>query len=340
MPPTLEVGMKRSEAWKDTTLAPVVLDYLAYLRRRRCSPHTVRTREKLLIRLCEAFDGRRIEELSGKQGTRMLERWLDGMRHHQTGEALRPQTLGTYISSLKAFFSWCYDEELILHDPARRLERPEVGERNIRLYTREEVARLKTMQTNTMDTVGVWLIFEFALRREDIRLLQIRDIDLDGRTVLFKHGKGGTVRRLPFRNQECYELVREYLLLERRDADPEEYVLHARKKVRLGSYDPDAPNEGYRYEWRGGNPLEPYTHGGIYEWWERVCDTARVPKERAYTRRIHDARHTTGTELAGSTENPKKVQLFLRHRSQQSTDLYIHWNETEVLREEFGWEAE
>jgi len=337
------VAAPRDPAWKETTLGPVVQQYLAYLRGRRVTKLTLKNKEAVLSRMCTRLDGFSLPDLSGKQGRVVLEEtmvrdeWAD----------IQPNSLDTYLSTLKAFFAWAYDEELLLHDPARRIDRPKQREREYSLFTPEEHASLIQAQPFERDRVAIMLIFEFALRSNDIRLLQLGDIQLDRQAVRFKHGKGGTDRTLSFRTGSVFEAVNQYLTLDRR-GHPDEFLLYPQRCFIRGSYEhgkatsslprngepfQEAREDGRCVEYMPGDRQACFGTSGLRAWWVRCLGRAGL-EWRPFQRRIHDARHTTGTRLVGDGKNFRTVSKFLRHSNLNTTELYVHLNELESMRDE------
>lgn len=346
------VPAPRDPAWKATSLGPVVSMYLADLADRKLSQHTISGREGVLARMCKRLDGYTLPDLSGKAGRQVLKDVL--IRDEWAG--LQANSLDTYISVLKAFFDWAYDEELVLHDPARRLDRPEKMERRYNLFTPEEQATLFRAQPFTRDRVGLMLHFEFAMRATDLRLLQLGDIDLARQSVRLKNGKGGTDRTLSFRTRSTFEAVNAYLTLDR-IGHPDEFLLYPMQPVPRGRYThkletvtEDKRGEPFREPLGDGRFIEyverkhddprqagrflPFGPSGLRHWWGRCLERADVPH-----RRMHDARHTTGTRLAGKSKDLWTVSKFLRHSNLNTTDLYVHLNKLERMRDEL-WEDE
>lgn len=348
--PMMPVVAKPGSGWRDTTLGPAVQAYLDHLRKRRLSASTVKNREALLSCVCELLDGYTLPDLSGKQGRQVLEtRLVDG-----AWRDVQASSLSTYISTLKAFFAWAYDEELLLHDPARRIDMPKQRERQYSLFTVDEEQALLGAQPFTRDRVALMLHFEFAMRATDLRLLQLGDIDLGRRTVRLRNGKGGTDRTLSFRTPDVFETVTAYLTLDRAGG-PDEFLLYPMRAYLRGTYRPglvlpaeqnggepfrEPVGDGYWTELlelgptgsRRGGRLDPFSPSGLRYWWRRCLDRAGLPR-----RRLHDARHTTGTRMVGSGKNFRTVSKFLRHANLNTTELYVHLNELETMRDEL-WE--
>lgn len=339
----------RDLSWTTTSLGPVVLDYLTYMRDRRMAAKTLRNRTNTLATMCELLDGYSLADLSGKSGRLVL----DEVLVRRAWRDVKASSLDTYISTLKSFFAWAYDEELILHDPAKRIDRPKKRERQYSLFTVEEERELFAAQPFARDRVALMLHFEFAMRSTDLRLLQLRDVDLALRAVRLRNGKGGTDRTLSFRTPDVFDTVSDYLTVSRRGA-PEEHLLYPMQSFTAGHYThglvvpaEDKLGEPYREpcydtdtsgrtvgngkwtEYTSARKLDPFSESGFRSWWARCLERAGLPH-----RRPHDARHTTGTRLVKSGKNFRTVSKFLRHASLNTTELYIHLNELELMRDE------
>lgn len=84
-----------------------------------------------------------------------------------------------------SFFEWAYRSERISRDPMPFLERPHRLRREAARarMSEEHFQILHTAQESLRDAAGILLLGRLGLRREDLRLLQLRDISLttDGR---------------------------------------------------------------------------------------------------------------------------------------------------------------
>jgi integrase len=67
--------------------------------------------------------------------TPLLRDWLNGL-------GLAPQSLVNYRTVLRGFFRFCIGQQWLLADPAAELPRERVGDRDVRVYSPEEFAKL------------------------------------------------------------------------------------------------------------------------------------------------------------------------------------------------------
>jgi integrase len=160
-------------------------------------------------------------------------------------------------------------------------------------------------------------LFDFALRRSELARVQFKHMRL-GDKELTVFGKGGTVKRRPFRWEETRLALERHIL--ERDPQPDDYLLYPEKHGRVGSY----PN--YRSERIWEDRHRPLGRNGIRGWWLRCEQNAGVPH-----RRQHDARHTAGTQVLRQTGNLELTRIYMRHKHIASTARYMHLTEHDDL---------
>lgn len=91
----------------------------------------------------------------------------------RTGDTLSATTVRGYVRVFKAFFHWCYQEELIDHNPATRLAPPKPPTRIVPTLTPEHIEKmLATCDRNTdigfRDYVILLLLFDTGMRISEI----------------------------------------------------------------------------------------------------------------------------------------------------------------------------
>jgi integrase len=139
---------------------------------------------------------------------------------------------------------------------------------------------------------AILAVFVFAgLRRNELRLLDRRDIQLNRNRVHVRHGKGGKERYVPL-HPIAQEAIRDYLA-ERIDPDPALFLTNRRKRISNRTL---------------CDVLHRYLPG---------LDTG---EERVT---LHALRRTFATVLYQRTRDPVTVQRLLGHANLQTTMLYI-----------------
>ena len=138
---------------------------------------------------------------------------LDAMIISMRTAHLSPNSINSYTRTLKSFFSWCNEQGIT------RL--------NIPLYKAEETVKetyldleLSALLKNpdirkaTFAEYRDWVIINFLLncgsRAATVRAIQIRDVDLDGGVVFYRHTKNRKTQVIPLCSA-MVSILREYL---------------------------------------------------------------------------------------------------------------------------------
>lgn len=140
------------------------------------------------------------------------------------------------------------------------------------------------------------LFYATGMRNTEIRKLKIKDIDLDGKMIIIKDGKGGKERMLPLT-----KVATEYL---------KEYIRVIRPKFMNGN-----KNEDTLFLTLSGTPF----------WRQGMCDLfKKYAKASGISKPItaHTIRHSIATHLLENGMDIRYIQEFLGHGSLQTTQLY------------------
>jgi integrase/recombinase XerC len=156
-------------------------DYVRLLGRRNRSEGTVRKYRWALERFGAAVDWRTAD-------TAAIERFLDGIGGS-------PRYRAWWVSTLRAFYSWALDEELIERDPTRRLVLPTYDPGDARPVSEMDTAMALTLAGGPLRVAMALMAFA-GLRCCEVSALQWADVD-DERGCLYIVGKGGKTRMVP-----------------------------------------------------------------------------------------------------------------------------------------------
>ena len=154
--------------------------------------------------------------------------------------------------------------------------------------------RLISGQDSLRDQVALLLLGKLALRREDLRLLRIADIDLGRDEIYLRHAKGGEEHVLPIGFTDLRDTL--YLHLQAEEREPAEYLLYPKAER-----------------------TTPLSRAGIANWFTRCCDEAGVV---GYT--MHQLRHAAADAIYRGTGDKGAAQALLRHRNPATTEVYLH----------------
>src|SRR5450755_2458151 len=163
--------------------------------------HSLLVMTRLLAALCHVTDLEQVNILYLRQCVQhLLSAPLEVKRYRppENGSTLSPSTVCSYIRRWKAFFSWCFKEELIEKSPATRLEFPQVDEKVLDTFSKEQIEQMFAVfdlstPAGFRDYVIIVLMIDTGLRRSEVAKLCVEDVH---ETYLSVFGKGRKERQV------------------------------------------------------------------------------------------------------------------------------------------------
>lgn len=225
---------------------------------------------------------------------------------------LKDSTIRRKLATLKVFFSFLEDEDLIDISPTRKLKNKyRILKRIPRVMSNKEVEsllkathicvdreengsvfntkRLKRLRDRAM----LEILFTTGIRIDELVKLSLNDLDLNRKTLLI-HGKGRKERLLYISSNEVIHTIKEYLEYRAK------YVLKTRALF-LNKF---------------GERLSVHSISNIFR---EYSDLAGI--ERRFT--PHCLRHTMATMLIDNGADVRSVQVILGHSSISTTEIYL-----------------
>lgn len=140
--------------------------------------------------------------------------YIDALRD----KACQPVTINNYLSALRGLYDWAIAEQLVTHNPFHQL-RVKVNE-----PLPQDVPSPRGILT-VIDAIEVPLYRTFltlqlhtGMRINEVRTLELDDVDLDERRIHIRESKAGKSRTVPL-NDMIYAIMETYLEDERRHVD-------------------------------------------------------------------------------------------------------------------------
>src|SRR5262249_51049765 len=205
---------------------------------------------------------------------------------------LAPVTVEIRMSALRFFFKKMLKRRDIHFDD---LPFPKTPRKLPTVLSREEVGRMIDETTNLMHRTILMVLYGTGVRRTELSLLKVTDIDSKRMVIHIRQGKGSCDRDVPL-SPKLLEALREYW----RWKKPKIYLF------------PSTPGK------RGAE--EPMSDKVV--WWA-VREAAR---RAGITRKIgpHTFRHSFATELLEGGTDLRTIQLLMGHARLEDTTLYLH----------------
>lgn len=265
-------------------LSAEAVAYLGALRRRNCSPKTLRAYRLELLR---------VERVLGmpvvQAGHRDVERYLTWVGERTVaGKPVKSCTVNKALNVLRGVSKWGVRQGLITVDPTGRIDpAKEPKKLPIHLDSAEVEALLTAANAGRNAARNVAMLattYYLGARASEVAGLELADVDFAGGTVrLF--GKGSKERRVPL-PEALAGLLRAWLAE------------------------------------RGEGPGQVFgvTYDGMRAVFNAARERARLP--RRYT--LHKLRHTYATRLLDAGVPPHEIQPLLGHASITTTMIYAH----------------
>ena len=210
---------------------------------------------------------------------------------------ISPLTVRGYVQVIKGFFSWCYDEELLTENPAKRLKLPSVPDYMIPTFTSEHI-RMMLDACDLSTTLGyrdytiILVLLETGIRVSELCGLRIQDVHDDHIRVF---GKGKKEREVGISPQVGKQLWK--------------YINHYRK--------PADKNENRVFMNRYGQPVTP---NGVAQLLIDVKNRAGITGVRVSA---HTFRHTFARMYLEQGGEIYKLSRLMGHSSVEVTEEYL-----------------
>lgn len=150
-----------------------------------------------------------------------LEQRKRTIRNGKVVYGIMKSTVRTYWSKLYTFFEWLYVHKHIVQNPFRHIRRPSVVWDDIKYLKKESIERIfsalhNPTTTNTLlvkrNLAMFYVLLFCGLRREELLLLQVRDVDIERKmlTVRAENSKIPRTRHIPL-HSTALMYVKDYL---------------------------------------------------------------------------------------------------------------------------------
>jgi integrase/recombinase XerD len=147
-------------------------------------------------------------------------------------------TVRSYIRVWKAFFNWCYQEELIDNNPVKRLKQPKEIKKIIPAFTQEHIEKMLSV-CDTQDDEGfrnyviLLLLLDTGMRISELAQLSVADVNFQS-CYIKVFGKGRKEREIGI-YPEMSKLLWKYVHKYRKPKDPNETILFIGRKGALSA---------------------------------------------------------------------------------------------------------
>lgn len=272
----------KDKSYRATPIGGEVGRFLRKLRWDNAAENTLLSYESTLSKLAYDYAHKEPADLTLEDLRDFLdERW---------GES-KVTTRRQRLAAVKSFFEFLADERGLELNPVAKIKPPKQKSIERQAYSQEIIDKLRDAQKSFRDQIAIQLLGYLALRRNELRLIQICDFDLTRSSVRI-HGKGDKIVQLPLFESIVRDLE-VYIVGRGRD----EYLLYPQSDV-----------------------SRPMSGMGVHNWFKRCLERAGLPS----TMQMHELRHSAADNLWRETGNLMLAKQLLRHESVGTTEAYLH----------------
>lgn len=208
----------------------------------------------------------------------------------QSGDHLKPSSLGHRVRCVKSLFRWSHEEGYILKNPAAKLKEPKLGKRIPKYLSELEIEHLREACQTTMENALFEFMYSTGCRIGEVVKLNREDIDFRFNSVIVL-GKGDKEREVYF-NTRCSIWLKRYLD-ERSDEDSCLFITVRRPKRRMSI-------DNLRYIIK------------------RISSRAGIKKSI----HPHQLRHSYATHMINNGAPIDVIQSLLGHEKSETTKIY------------------
>ncbi|MGV8131412.1 MAG: tyrosine-type recombinase/integrase [Candidatus Pacearchaeota archaeon] len=241
---------------------------------------------------------------------KILEQRKRTIGKNKVGSGVKKSTARVYWSKLYNFFTWLHQHEYITENPFRYMKRPTVVWDDLKYLKKEKIEQIFSALHNPLLTnplvvkrnLAMFYILLFCgLRREELILLQLRDIDIERKilTVRAETSKIPRTRHIPLHSTVVMYL-KDYIRERKVYTTPYVFVSRIR-------------DEGLTM-----HGLTAILHS--------------VKKRSGVQFHLHQFRHTFAVNFLKSSNNIVKLKQLLGHSDIRMTLVYLRCLPTNEMR--------
>jgi integrase/recombinase XerC len=222
------------------------------------------------------------------------------------------RTVQAYFVSLKNFFQWLYEEELLADSPMRGIAVPKPASKQVEPFTKEHVdALLEAARVSTLPRRNVAILLfmlDTGLRASEVCGLTMKDVQIHkSHGVVKVCGKGGKERTVAFSRRAARALWNYLRESPREDNTP----------VFLSD--------------RSVTAARPLTRSGLQQLFERLGNMVGVKEVRCSP---HTMRHTFAINFLRAGGEAFVLQAMLGHEDLHMTQRYVKIARSDIEKQQ------
>lgn len=217
----------------------------------------------------------------------------------------KPSSIHRRVCSIKAFFKYLKANKLINEDPSEDLKYPKRPSSLPKFLQVQDIIAIINESNNLLHTAIIEVLYSTGARCNEIRSMDLEDVNLNDRSITIRRGKGGK-DRIVLLSPRAAKILDKYI----RNVRPR-LISNAMKKNVLG---PDSTKAVFLSN-RGAR----IANRTIQHFISKLSEKAGVKHTTP-----HMLRHSFASHLVMNKTNIRVVQQLLGHASLDTTQIYAN----------------
>jgi site-specific recombinase XerD len=278
-------------------MTDVIMNWRRFLKRRNCSPNTVKNYLSIIRHFVIWVDVP-VEEVTHTTVSRYIEYLMRKRR--------APKTVNCHINGIRQFYHYLREEEgMSIANPVKRTHIQKMSRPLPRHLRDEQVEVFFDTIKGQRDQAMFMLMLRCGLRVEEVANLTLGVIDVKRRAILIEDGKGAK-DRIVYTSNDVLQFLSGYLKVRP--------VSRARKIFLAG---------------KGTCKGQPISIRGIQRRMEYYARKAKIKVS------CHHLRHTMATQMLNADADLSTIQDLLGHSNVKTTQRYCRVSNLKVQRDYF-----
>jgi site-specific recombinase XerD len=270
-----------------------ISQFVSYLKERNLSPNTIKVYNDNLIEFWK-FLGK------SKFSIRKVKReQVRGFLFSLSEKNNQPITRRAKLTTIRSFFRYLEDEDMIKNNPTKNLPLPKVVIKEPMFLSEFEIRKLlQVVKKDKRAEVAIRILIETGFRLSELTNISVCDIDMQGKTIKIRR-KGNMEQIVPI-NSGLNKIIKSFV---------------KNKEV-------SAPLIANR---NGGRMTQRRVAIMVQDYLKKAkVDRAGIS--------VHSFRHSFCVRMLENKVNLKTIQLLCGHRSISTTERYLHISNPELRK--------
>ena len=219
------------------------------------------------------------------------------------------------VCSIKAFFRYLAANKLIQEDPADDLQYPKRPSSLPKFIQKNSIQAIIDESNNPLHTAIIEVLYSTGARCNELRNMNLEDVNFDDRSITIRGGKGGK-DRVVLLSKRAAPILKNYI------------ETYRQKTLKAAESRKDLPSDSYNAIFLSNRGTR-ISNRTIQHFISKLSEEAGVKHTTP-----HMLRHSFASHLVMEQTNIRVVQQLLGHASLDTTQIYANVS-SEFIKSEF-----